>query len=285
MARTFKKKTVGTKKPFNKTGSKRSKKGSYRGTSFSANVARPLVNRMLHNSTGYWAQAPGVGLNALQVAVPERTWGQFTRGFDIPQVNSNGIHSRNVTMRVQIQFPKAADAAQPYQLRIVQCWIKSSIEAALTSTVGTSGMYDGIVLNFDPNTAWEARASQVFGDSIGNELGDGRTTGNISSDRVKVISDTTRSFTAAVTDPAGKYVYPTYDRTFNFKTGQFMKLYPSTAGAAIPADPLNIKMVPVNQQRVWIPCIAMMVLNGGDYQGESDRPHISLTESHYWTNQ
>lgn len=282
MARKHRSKTP---KPYKKTGSLRKKKGSYRGKSFSANVHRPLVNREIHSSTGYWTQAPGVGLNALHVAVPGRTWGQYTRGFDIPQVQSNGIHSRNVTMRMQVQFPKAGAAAQPYQLRVVQCWIKSSIEAALTSSVGTSGMYDGIILNFDPDTAWEGRAHQVFGDSVGNTLGDGNTSGNINADRVKVISDRTISFSAVVTTNAGTYVYPTFDRTFNFKTQQFMKLYPSTAGAAIPANPLDIKMVPLNQQRIWIPCIAMMVLNGGDYQAEADRPHITMTESHYWTNQ
>lgn len=146
-------------------------------------------------------------------------------------------------------------------------------------------MFDGIVLNFQPNDAWQARAQQVFGDSIGNQLGDGNITGNISTDRIKVISDTTRSLAAVVTTTGGQYVYPTFDKTYNFKTGQFMKLFPTTDQAAIPQNPLDIKMCPVNNPRAWIPMVCMMVLNGNDYKVEADRPYISLTESHYWTCQ
>ena len=228
MGRVHKKSKKTTKKQYQKTGGTRSKKGSFRGTSFSSNVTRPLVHRNIQSRAAYWEQNPGVGLQALQVAVPERTWGQYTRGFDIPQVTSSGIKSRNCTMRVQIRFPNAGGAPQPYQLRIVQCWVKTSIELPLSSTQGTSGMFDGIVLNFQPNDAWQARARQVFGDSIGNQLGDGNITGNISTDRIKVISDTTRSLAAVVTTQGGQYVYPTFDKTYNFKTGQFMKLVPTT---------------------------------------------------------
>lgn len=286
MGKSHKKKRT-TKKPYNKTkGFGKNKRGSVKGNSFSAKYAQPLVHRSIRSDAYVWPlNGPGLapGLAPLRVLVPEKTWGQYTRGFDIPQVTSNGVRSRNCTMRVRIQLPKAGAAAQPYQLRIVQCWIKTSIEAPLTSTAGTSGMFDGLVLNFNPDTAWDARAHTVFSDSVGNTNGDGSINGNISTDRIKVLEDSVHTMASSNVDSAGAFVYPTYDRLFNFKTMTNMRLYPTTDGAAIPADPANIKLCPVNNQRLWIPCVAMMILNAGDYIGAADQPGVSVTESHYWT--
>ena len=50
---------------------------------------------------------------------------------------SSGIRSRNVTMNLEIKFPTAADAPQPFRLRVVQCWIKSPMvgyNQAITAT-------------------------------------------------------------------------------------------------------------------------------------------------------
>lgn len=287
MGRTHK--PASKKKPYTRTGVKRRTKGSLKGTSFSARYVNPLVHRNIRSHQYTWplqANPAGGGnmLVPLRVVVPESTWGQYTRGFDICQVTSNGIRSRNCTMRVAVQLPKQAMAAQPFQLRIVQCWIKSTIELPQTSTDGTSGMYDGLVLNFDPDTAWDGRAHQVFADSVGVINGDGMVSGNISSDRVKVIDDKTHTIASSNVDDGGYFVYPTFERRFNFKTGRNMRLLPSTSEDGIPADPLNIKMVPVNQPGLWIPCVAMMFLNATQYTGATDQPGVSITESHYWTD-
>ena len=89
------------------------------------------------------------------------------------------------------------------------------------------------------------------------------------------------------TDTMGAFVYPTFTKTYNFKTMSNMRLLASTSGAALPQDSLNIKLVPLvplNNPQLWTPCVAMMVLNGEDYKAATDQPKINFTESHYWTN-
>ena len=64
--------------------------------------------------------------------------------------------------------------------------------------------------------------------SVGTVNGDGNVTGNISADRVKVISDRTMNFPSTNVDDNGAFVYPTYTQMFNFKTQQTMRLLPTT---------------------------------------------------------
>ena len=148
------------KKPFKKTGSKRKLKGSLRGTSFSAKYARPLVHRNIYPHPGrFWTQPMGQGLQTFEVLTPERTWGEYGRGLDICQVTSNAIRSRNVTFNVGVKFPGLSLAPQPFQFRVIQAWVKCPIVGlTLASTAGLSGMFDGQVLNFDPDTAWALHA-------------------------------------------------------------------------------------------------------------------------------
>ena len=61
-----------------------------------------------------------------------------------------------------------------------------------------------------------------------------------------------------------------FTKTYNFKTMTNMRLLASTSGAVLPIDPLNIKMVPLNNQMQWTPCITVMVLNGEDYGAPKD---------------
>lgn len=269
------------KRAYNRTSAKNKRQGTLRGGSFSAKYAAPFVHRSIFVTPQltwpFHTGNPQLGLTGLRTLVPEKTWGQYTRGFDSPQVTSNGIRSRNCTMNVSIQFPKAGAAAQPYRFRVVQCWVKSPmIGYQQSSTQGTSSMADGIVLNYEPDTAIEEHTHKVFSDSIGVINGDGMSTGNISSDRIKVISDRTIQVASTNVDGAGAFVYPTFTNTYNFNS--------STSGAVLPIDPLNIKMVPLNNPNLWIPTVAMMVLNGQDYTGATDQPKIRMTESHYWTN-
>lgn len=293
MARTFRNGQQ-RRKPYAKTRKGNRTNGSYRGKSFGAKHVTPFVHRSVFPGLATaWPlvanpAVPGTQmLDPLRVLVPAETWGQYTRGFDVNQVTSSGIRSRNVTMRVTIKLPTAASAAQPFRLRVVQCWIKSPMVGyEQTSTVGTSSMMDGLILNYNAAVDIPVHAERVLGDSIGQVNGEGHATGNISSDRVKVISDSLIPMTASNTvDVMGvnKYVYPTYTQLFNFKTEQTMRLLPATAGAAVPADPLNINMVPLNNPLQWTPCIGVMLLNASSYTGADDQPRITLTQSHYWT--
>ena len=152
-----------------------------------------------------------------------------------------------------------------------------------TSTQGVSSMSDDLILNYNAATGIATHCEQVMADSVGTVNGDGNVTGNISSDRVKVISDRAMTFPSSNVDDDGKFVYPTYTQMFNFKTEQTMRLLPSTPGQVVPADPLNIFMCPLNNPLQWTPCICLMMLNGGSYTGAVDQPTIFNTESHYWT--
>ncbi len=280
--------TQNKRKPYRKTGSKRKTKGSYRGSSFSAKYAQPLVHRnVLRAPAVPWtlAGAPNVGLYGSMVFTPDVTWGRYGRGFDINQVTSMGIRSRNCTIDLRVQFPKAGTAPQPFQFRVIQCWIKCPVVGAtLHTSAATTGRFDGLVYNFDPSTVWDNHARQVVIDSVGVVNGAGNPGGNINGDRMRVVSDRRMNITASQVTAAGKYVFPSYSRVFNFKTQKNMRLYATTAGPGEPADPLDINLCPVNNANLWIPCVVLSIINGADYQGQDDIPTVTCTQSHYWTD-
>ena len=286
MARTHKRHG---RKPYAKTGKGNKRQGSLRGKSFGAKHVTPFVHRSVFPGGNgvLWPfvnPGPGQTLNTLRVLVPEQTWGRYTRGFDINQVTQNGIRSRNVSMRVTIKLPTAAVSPIPFRLRIVQCWVKSPMVGfQQNSTQGVSGMSDGIVLNYNALTAIENHCQQVMADSVGTVNGDGNVTGNISTDRIQIINDRTMTMASTNVDSNGAFVYPTFTQTYNFKTQQNMRLLPTTSGAAVPQDPDNIFLCPLNNPLQWTPCIAMMIMNGGSYTGPADQPRVFMTESHYWT--
>lgn len=292
MARTFKQQR---RKPYAKTGKGNRRKGSLRGKSF--NGSSNFVHRSVFpaNAQPWPLVANPIGppgtqkLDPLRVLVPAETWGRYTRGFDVNQVTGSGIRSRNVTMRVTIKLPTAASAAQPFRMRIVQMWIKSPMVGyEQTSTQGVSSMSDGLILSYDASTDIAEHCEQVFSDSVGVVNGDGNATGNISADRIKVISDRTFAMNSTNTVEVGgatRYVYPTYTQTFNFKTQQNMRLLPTSTGPGIPVDPLNINLCPLNNPLQWTPCIGLMMLNAASYTGVTDQPLIFNTHTHYWTQQ
>ena len=277
-----------SRKPYKHTGGTKKVKGSLRGGSFSAAYVKPLVHRNIVDHPGrLWTQPMGAGLQTFEVLTPERTWGEYGRGFDICQVTSNAVRSRNVTFNVGVQFPKNAAAAQPFQFRVITAWVKCPIVGlTLASTAGLSGMFDGQVVQFNPDTAWALHARQVMADSIGVVNGTGTITGNISGDRIRVVSDNTMTIAPAVTHtPVGQppeYVFPAWRKTINFATNKNMRLYPTTTQAAV--DQATLKMCPVNNPGLWMPAVYLCILNGGDYMGAIDRPGVSVVESHYWTD-
>ena len=130
------------KKPYKRTTGKRKTKGSYRGTSFSAKYAQPLVHRnVLRAPAVNWIAAahPNVGLYGSMVFTPDVTWGRYGRGFDINQVTSMGIRSRNCTLDMRVQFPKVGTAPQPFQFRVIQCWIKCPVVGETLHQRGHNG--------------------------------------------------------------------------------------------------------------------------------------------------
>jgi hypothetical protein len=70
-------------------------------------------------------------------------------------------------------------------------------------------------------------------------------------------------------------------RTFNWRTGNNMKLYPYSVDGNIPAVP---NLTPVNNPKLWTPFVAVVLLNASDYTVQADSPLMDLTWSHYWQN-
>lgn len=274
-----------------KSGPRKSRKG-LRGTSFSTGPRKaPLVNRIaIPGVIDTWQLVPpqqggATHLTPMITLTPSQSWGRYFPGFDVSQVNSLGVRSRNVTMNVAVQFPGAGKSPKPYQLRVIQGWVKQPVVGVnMTSTAGVSGMSDGIALNFDPTVVFKDHVFQTMFDNIGTTIGqlDGR--GNVNSDNVKVISDTQHLITNTSVTPGGDYVFPTFNRVYNFRTGKRMRLYPFTTGGAIPASGLPDGYSPFNNPGLWIPAIALIMLNYNDYTADDDRPQVYVQQSHYWTN-
>ena len=111
-ARAMPRGTRRSRKPYSRTGKSNRRQGTLRGQSFRSNAAAPLVHRSVYpnafNAVWPLLAGPGNHLDPLQVLVPDKTWGRYTRGFDINQVTSSGIRSRNCTMNLEIKFPTAA---------------------------------------------------------------------------------------------------------------------------------------------------------------------------------
>lgn len=274
-----------------KSGSGKSRKG-LRGKSFSTGARKaPLVNRVaIPGAIDTWqlippAQGQVGGLSPMITITPTQSWARYFSGFDISQINSLAVRSRNVSMSIAVQFPGAGKSPKPYQLRVIQGWVKQPVVGVnLSPTTGTSGMSDGIALNFDPTVVFKDHVYQTMVDSVGTTVGmiDGR--GNVNADNVRVISDTQHMITNTSVTPGGDYVFPTFNRVFNFRTGVKMRLYPFTTQGAIPASGLPDGYTPINNAGLWIPVVALIMLNFNDYTADADRPQVYAQQSHYWTN-
>lgn len=228
-------------------------------------------------------------LTPVMVRTPDYVWADYSRGFDTKQVTSSQIRSRNVTCMMRVKMPEATTAPQPFQFRVIQGFVKSSITGkTMSSTAGNSGMDDGICLNFIPHTAFDDYCLQVLQDNIGTTNGDPNFRGLVNSNQIHVVSDTTSTIAADGTreNPAvpGQQLMQfnrEINRTFNWKTAMSMKLFPYSINGNIPAVP---NLTPINNPRLWTPFVAVMILNNDKYTVQADSPLIDFTWSHYWQN-
>lgn len=238
---------------------------------------------MVERAEVTWPLVPGgspipAGLTPLLVSVPHECWGNYMRGFDTQQVTSSAIFSRNVTCRLELQPPVKAGAAQAYQFRIVQGYVKRQLVNPLADTSGNTGMNDGIALNFSP-TKFEDEALQCCEDFIGVNQGVGSGKGAVDRMQIQVITDSNIVIAPDTTDSAGQTYYPTKVLNYNWATKKTMRLYPFSTDGNIPAVP---NLTPINNPGLYIPFIAMFCNNRTDFLGDADRPKFQMTFTHYW---
>lgn len=276
------------RKPYR--GGRRSKSMGKRFTQRPAKgrLAYPVTQRKIHHEAWLWPllqnpnAAPGVlMLTPIIVKTPDTVSRMFTRGHDISQVNSMAVMSRNISANLSVIAPRTSAVAEPIRLRIVQGYTKMPVRGDLKSSVGTSGAFDGVVTEFDPEVAYEDLAYEVFRDAIGNTLGLPDPSGNIQRETVHIVSDRITNMTAETVTGGTVYFKP-LQANYNWKGGR-MRLYPyvknddasSYDGSAV---------TPVNNPNLWTPFIAISVINFSSFKVAADQPTISLTWSHYWNN-
>lgn len=254
-------------------------------------IERPFVKRNVHQSHFDWpltAAAGGGGniASPINMRVPDLVWGSFTQGFDVSQITSLLLKSRNVMVNLRFTMPKQTSAVQPYQFRIVQGFVKSGLTGMhMESTAGVSGMQDGILFNFDAPTAYDAYCSQVFNDSIGVQQGNGDYTGAIDRRRVHIIEDQFMTVSPETVDANGHMVYRNPIKVCNWKTNTKMRLYATTnGGGPAPPNPGNVAWCPINNPDLWTPFVAIILQNNTDYTVQADMPRIDYTWTHYWTD-
>lgn len=228
-----------------------------------------------------WTLIPQGPLVPSIVIVPENVWAIYNRGFDVGDVTSAAIHSRNVTCNFQLEMPVAAKAPQPYQMRFLQGFIKAPVVGKeMSSTQGNSGMSDGICLNFDPNTVYQDHAYQTVSDFVGTTNGDFNPNGAVDRTQIHVVSDRTAVINLEAVDPTGgSTFFPAKNFTFNWKTNKHMRLYPYSTDGQIPAVP---SLTPVNNPGLWIPFLCVMIKNNTMYTDQADAPKHAASWAHYW---
>ena len=157
-------------------------------------------------------------------------WADYTRGFDVSQVTSSMIRSRNITAHLTLQMPDNTDVALPFQFRIIHGFTKFPVVADIHSATGTGGAYDGIVPNFAPNEKYQDNANLTLGDAIGISNGNYNVRGNCRTDTVRVLGDKTVTFTAETVSDGAVY-FPSKSLNYAWNANKRMKLYPYVAGA------------------------------------------------------
>lgn len=233
-----------------------------------------------------WVQLPaqpgGVspGLVPNIVIVPENVWAIYNRGFDVQDVTSAAIKSRNVTCNFQLQMPVAAKAPQPYQVRFLSGFVKAPLVGyTMSSTAGNTGMSDGIVLNFDPNTEYQDHCFQTVNDFVGTTNGNFNPNGAVSRDQIQVVADFVSVIHNEAVAASGDTFFPAKNYNFCWKTNKRMRLYPYSTDGNIPAVP---SLTPVNNPGLWIPFLCVMIKNNTDYTAAADAPLHSASWTHYW---
>lgn len=145
-------------------------------------------------------------------------------------------------------------------------------------------MQDGIALNFNPHTKFKDHVYQVVQDNIGAVNGGLESSGAVSAQMMKVISDTKHVMAVEQTTSDDKFQFGTYERLFNFKTNRYMRLFPYTAGAVVPPGGAPDGLAPFNNPGLWIPTVVLIITNNNDYQADNDRPVINSYQTHFWNN-
>ena len=264
-----------------RTGKYKGQKKLVRKT-FVNKAPKALAHRaMLSRPALQWplAAAAGAGLQPLTSSVPHQVWGSYSQGFDIAQVTSLAIYSRNVTCRTVLQPPTKSGAPQAYQFRVVTGFCKRQLNQVMASTAGTSGMSDGCILNFDPEI-FQTTVQATLQDFVGTTNGAFDPAGAFDRTAFDVISDTNYTLHADATGASGETYYPSKVLNNNWATKKSMRLYPYTAGGTIPTIPDGY--TPCNNATLWIPFICIMCINGSQFTGDADRPYVQNTWTHYW---
>lgn len=225
--------------------------------------------------------APGAGLQPLQVSVPQDVWGNYTRGFDVAQVTSLAMWSRNCTCRVVLQPPPKSTAPQAYQFRVVTGFCKRQLNQVMHSTAGTSGMSDGLIYSFDPDQ-WTSLVEATLNDFVGTTNGNLDPAGAFDRTAFHVLTDQNLTISADATDAGGSTYYPSRVLNYNFATKKTMRLYPYSQSAGVPQSGQPDGYTPCNNPTLWIPFVAMLCPNFSQFTGDEDRPKIQTTWAHYW---
>ena len=135
-------------------------------------------------------------LNPIIVKTPDAVARQFTRGFDISQVTSSAIMSRNITAALSTTAHDQTAVGLPVKIRLVHGYSKMPVAGDLHSVTSTGGAFDGVVITFDPLIKYEEAAFDTFRDSIGNTNGVPDPKGNIQRETISVVSDRDLNMTA-----------------------------------------------------------------------------------------
>ena len=163
--------------------------------------------------------------------VPNGAWTNYTRGFDVSQVTSSAIRSKNITAHLTLQMPFGSAGLFPYQFHIIHGFTKFPTTGDIHSATGTGGAYDGIMPNFAPAEKYQVNATQTLGDAIGISNVNYNVRDKCRMDTVRVLSDKTTTFTAEAVNAQGKVYFPSKSLNYHWPTNKRMKLYPDVEGA------------------------------------------------------
>lgn len=263
----------------------------------SRTVQAPLVKRKIaidaHRQLPLVpAGLPNAGkVTPLTVDVPAGAWTDYTRGFDINQVTSSAIRSKNITCKYCLLMPDQTTIVQPLQIRVIAGFVKLPFIVPLHNVAGISGAYDGVATMQDPTdigpqtagSKFTEHAFDVVRDSLGTTSGFVNVNGNVSSETIKVISDRHYNMEpSAVSEEGGAY-FPNIEFTMNWKTNNRMRLYPYVTGDD-PDTYDGAALAPVNNPGLWVPFIATVIVSFEAMTKDADRPTLGMTWTHYWAD-
>lgn len=257
-------------------------------------IQAPLVHRKINTDAltalpAIPAGQPNAGkVVPFKVNIPDGSWAEYSRGFDISQTTGSAIRSKNVTCRLNIQFPDTTNQAVPYNIRIIQGFCKLPVQATIDSVSGISGAYDGVAVlgtgmaPVTPSTLFTDHVLGVVNDSLGTTNGLANVLGNVSTEQVQVLSDRSHTIEASAVSDAATF-FPQMLKQYNWNTNTRMRLYPfvtdddasSYAGEAL---------TPVNNPGLYIPFLAVCVTNFEQITASTSAPKVGMVWTHYWND-